>query len=243
MIKGEISNAKGIKTGMQHFELNTLALEREEKDKRKEQERNRKESSITFVFLDIDRLLTSIQNEINLKNISKDRNVVDDDELIEMRKRLPALQQRIDGVSGKCKEIMNLISDTDDETYSRLKNVSLQYDTILKDHVIYEKHLKEEIRLRELNKQKRFKTSSLKINVPKFQGYESTLDFYTFKNKFLQLHSQDVPVRALPELLKNNYLEGPALESVKRLQTIEDIWENLQKAFGDTRVMLLKKLG
>ncbi len=55
-------------------------------------------------------------------------------------------------------------------------------------------------------------------------------------------HSQDVPVKSLPEFLKNQYLEGPALESVKRLQTINEIWNALKKEFGDPRVMLSRKI-
>ena len=42
----------------------------------------------------------------------------------------------------------------------------------------------------------------------------------------------------MPELLKNNYLVGPALEAVKRLDAIDEIWDNLKKEFRLTRVLL-----
>ena len=46
----------------------------------------------------------------------------------------------------------------------------------------------------------------------------------------------------LPHLLKNNFLADPALALVKTLDTIEEIWIRLKKAYGDSRVMLKKKL-
>ena len=46
----------------------------------------------------------------------------------------------------------------------------------------------------------------------------------------------------LPDLLKNNYLADPALALVKTLDTIEGIWIRLKKAYGESTVMLKKKL-
>ena len=47
----------------------------------------------------------------------------------------------------------------------------------------------------------------------------------------------------LPDILKNNYLADPALALVKTLDSIEEIWIRLRKAYGDSRVILKKKLG
>ena len=46
----------------------------------------------------------------------------------------------------------------------------------------------------------------------------------------------------IPELLKNNFLEGPALTLVKNLDDVDDIWDRLKAAFGDSKVMLDNKL-
>ena len=46
----------------------------------------------------------------------------------------------------------------------------------------------------------------------------------------------------LPDLLKNNYLENPALALVKRLDDVAEIWARLHKAYGDPRIMLKNKL-
>lgn len=46
----------------------------------------------------------------------------------------------------------------------------------------------------------------------------------------------------LPDLLKNNHLDEPALSLVKGLENIEQIWIRLKRAFGDSKTMLQKKL-
>ena len=43
-------------------------------------------------------------------------------------------------------------------------------------------------------------------------------------------------------MLKNNYLSNPALALVKSLDDINEIWERLQKAYGDPRFMMQMKL-
>ena len=82
----------------------------------------------------------------------------------------------------------------------------------------------------------------MKIKVPKFRGYESELDFYTFKSEFEKLISPYVQAKLLPEYLKNNYLEGQALEIVKEIEGIEEIWERLKTSFGNVTILLSNKL-
>ena len=241
-IKTEISDAKNVKVGMQNREIDVAAEKVAEQERKKQEEINRKTSTINFLIVDIERLFTSVREEISLDNISTDRNIVDDDELIEMRRRLPALQQRIENLSSRNKELVSLVTDPNDRNMHTVREIGRRFDELLQDHATYLEQLKDEIRVRECSKEKRFQSSSLNISLQKFKGYDSTLDFYTFKDKFMLLHSQDVPIKSLPEFLKNHYLEGVALESVKRLQTIDEIWDALKKQFGDPRVMLTKKI-
>ncbi len=84
-IKVALADAKNVKIAMQNFEANTVAVKRADEERKRREEVVRKASSVTFLFVDVDRLLSSINDEIDLDNISTDRNIVDDDELIEMR--------------------------------------------------------------------------------------------------------------------------------------------------------------
>ena len=99
-----------------------------------------------------------------------------------------------------------------------------------------------QIRESEIVKEDKFKSSVLNIKLAKFKGYDSELDFFIFKSQFEKLCLKSTPIAVLPDLLKNNYLQEPALSLVKRLDSMDDIWKRLQKAYGDSRIMLKNKL-
>ena len=86
---------------------------------------------------------------------------------------------------------------------------------------------------RELDKD--YTTKHLNIKLEKLVGYNSATDFYTFCLKFDKLYLEKTPKRLLPDLLKNNHLGDPALTLVKSLDNIDEIWEKLKKAYGNTR--------
>ena len=104
------------------------------------------------------------------------------------------------------------------------------------------KNLQYEISDRELDKHQLFKEKILNIKLAKLSALNSSRDYYTFKDEFEKLHLRTTPKTMLPELLRNNYLENPALSLVKNTQNIDEVWKRLKKAYGDTKIMLSKKL-
>ena len=95
---------------------------------------------------------------------------------------------------------------------------------------------------RELHKLETFKASCLNIKLPKFEGYDSAMDIFTFQSTFEKLYEKRTPKTMLPDLLINNYLEDPALSLVKSVKDISEIWDRLKLAYGDPKSMLKKKL-
>ena len=106
----------------------------------------------------------------------------------------------------------------------------------------YQENLSQEITNHDLSAEKVKNASVLKINVPKYNGYESELDFYTFRLEFEKLISPHILAKLMPEYLKNNYLEGQALEIVKEINVIEEIWEHLKTSFKNVTILLTNKL-
>ena len=43
-------------------------------------------------------------------------------------------------------------------------------------------------------------------------------------------------------MLKNNYLEEPALTLVKNVSDVDEIWKRLKDSYGDCKILLSKKL-
>ncbi|MEM7375585.1 MAG: hypothetical protein AAF587_43730 [Bacteroidota bacterium] len=102
--------------------------------------------------------------------------------------------------------------------------------------------LNAEIKDAEVSKQQSFQSSKFNIKLPKFKGYDTFVDVYTFQSDFEKLHLKSTPKSLLADLLKNNFLEGPALTLVKGVDSIDEIWKRLKSSYGDPKMLLSKKL-
>ena len=96
---------------------------------------------------------------------------------------------------------------------------------------------------RDISDSKMKNASALKIELPKFCGYESKMDFYTFKTQFRKLIEPTVQKKYWTDYLKRNYLSGLALTLVEKESEYEKIWTRLSDSFGNPRLLLQNKLG
>ena len=62
-------------------------------------------------------------------------------------------------------------------------------------------------------------STKVPINLPEFKGYDSFLDIYTFRAGFETLIEPVVQRKLWSDYLKRNYLTGPALLLVDRIET------------------------
>ena len=84
--------------------------------------------------------------------------------------------------------------------------------------------------------------NALGIQIPKFKGYNSSLDFYTFRSEFEKLVVPYTHRSLLADFLKTKYLEGQALQLVKEINDIDKIWDRLKLSFGNVNTLLNNKL-
>ena len=205
---------------------------RSNEDKAKLAENNVKERKLIFlnneVKLAMDRLEkifgTSLSDEKE-EEVTRRKN-----DLPERRKETERILKSIQDIVGAGEEV---------ET---VKAIQARYTDLLTALESYTELVHTEFSSREVEKQKTFKKSLLNIHIPKFKGYESKYDVYTFQDQFEKLHLRDTPKNHLPDLLKNNYLEDPARMLVSDVYEIEEIWSRLKEAYGDHQIMLTKKL-
>ena len=99
-----------------------------------------------------------------------------------------------------------------------------------------------EMRKRKITKQELFNEAKRRINLPKFSGYETKVDIYTFQSEFLKGHKRTTPTRMMPDILENNLLEGSALSLVRSVNDIDKIWVRLKAAYRDPKLLLKRKL-
>ena len=140
------------------------------------------------------------------------------------------------------KLIQELLESTNSVTETKVDDILSSYHNlrILKDS--YASSVNKEAKSREITKLEIFSKSRLKISSPKFNGYESKLVIYTFQSQFLKTHQRTTPKRMMVDVLKTNFLEGPALSLVRNITDVDEIWVKLKVSCGDPKLLLKKKL-
>ena len=201
-------------------------------DKQAKDDLSSKKSAFDFLHADALRILTELEGELKV-----DASASDDD-VIQMTKDIPNVEKKITLLGEKVRPVITSSMATT-ETVASVKK---RYDAIFTAKSKYVSTLQEMKTQRELDKEQKFKESSLSISLPKFKGYGAAMDIYTFRRTFEKLHSKQLPKRMMPEMLKNNYLVGTALHLVKGLEDVDEIWKRLVSAYGDPKIMLTKKL-
>ena len=136
--------------------------------------------------------------------------------------------KKLENVTKKLKEILDITPMNNRDNQLMVDDITCEYDKVLEYKDEYACFIKKEVEERELTKQEMFKEAKLNIKLPKFTGYDSILDVYTFQSEFEKLYKRTTPIRMLADLLKNNYLEGAALSLVKNEDNIDEIWSRLK---------------
>jgi len=202
----------------------------------KNDEMQRKERSIMFLIEDTRRCIEELHKDCS-------RCVKDalDTDLLQWKSETTNITRSFERNAEKYQQILSS-PITDADMLSLINIIGERYDKLITLKSSYLTSLSSEISEREIDKQKLFDESRLNIKLAKFCGYDSQHDVYTFQSEFEKLFLRTTPRRVLPDLLKNNYLADPALTLVKSLNDIKEIWSRLHFAYGDTKVMLAKKL-
>ncbi len=174
--------------------------------------------------------------ETFIEDIDPNWDSESDDSITRRKNELAEKSKSVDSLRNLIKELIDAACDK-----GKVYGIQKRYENLISSKSSYANKVHLEVKKREIEKRKAFNKSKLDIQLPKFKGY-SGVDIYTFKSDFQRLHSKDVPRESLPDFLKHKYLEGQAMSLVKDVRDIDDIWKRLIEAFGDTKIMLSKKV-
>ena len=106
----------------------------------------------------------------------------------EVRERKSGLLKLIKVTKKLPKMVHNLLECSNSVAEDEVDEIMANHSNIRQLKQEYVKDVSNEVKNREITKQELFNKSKLRINLPKFSGYESQLDIYSFQSKFLQIY-------------------------------------------------------
>ncbi|XP_057310601.1 uncharacterized protein LOC130648563 [Hydractinia symbiolongicarpus] len=192
------------------------------------------ERKMKFLVNEIIQLISYLQ-----ESFTSSLSTLDDKEIKKRKEDLPEQLSQMETLRKSFKEMIETAKRKDE---GNLDDLNKRYDKLVDLKNCYIKTLDQEYQDRELSKVEKFNSSTLNIKLPIFKGYGSVCDIYTFQTDFEKLYLRSTPNAVLPDLLKNNFLEHPALTLVRNVTNINEIWRRLKDAYGDQKTLLSKKL-
>ena len=190
--------------------------------------------SKTFLYEETEKTIRDLNGKFNVSFEN-----MNDEEVANRKGDLPKDIQKLENLS---KKIHDILECSESSMEYKIDEIMQRYRQITKLKESYIQCIENEMRNREITKQELFKESKLKINLPKFSGYESKIDIYTFQSEFMKVHKRTTPIRMMPDILKNNLLEGSALSLVRSVTDIKEIWKRQKAAYGDPKLLLKRKV-
>ena len=187
-----------------------------------------------FLSQEVKILVDDLENTFRLEVES-----LGDDDIASRKDDIPKQLERMATLS---KMMHELLECSNPDLATEIDEIVKKYDYVSVAKNRYCQSINEEATERELSKLQLFNESKLNISLPKFSGYDSKIDIYSFQSELMKIHKRTTPRRVMPDLLKNNLLEGAALALVSSVTNIDDIWQRLKSGYGDPKLLLKKKI-
>ena len=165
-----------------------------------------------------------------------------DAQVLEKRGEIKHFEKEFNEILDKILKLSQLNPSRYEETKDLLMGVNRRKHNLKSALESLQDRVNREILDRDISEEKIKNSATLGIKLPKFEGYNSPLDFFTFKSKFNTLVAPRIKSCLLPDHLKCNYLAGQALQLVKEMDNVDEIWGRLEECFGDVATLLNMKL-
>ena len=153
-------------------------------------------------------------------------NALTDYQLLEISQD-KGLESQFNVILEKVTSLAPLVAGGGDAGQKMLDNAIVKRDSVLKNKTLFEKNLQNILADRDITPDKMKNASMLKIELPRFSGYEGRMDLFTFKSEFQKLIEPTVQKKYLADYLKRNYLTGTALTLVEKEKDYNKIWARL----------------
>ena len=219
-------------------------------EKSASEEKTRREEELQAVFLceqkfQASAILNEIENRCNTLikkcNITALRTL-SDHQIFEHQKNMCSIDCETREIFEKVTAFSKIAATCGDEKEKMLVEPLKFQENALQARYEYAMELHNISTERDITEEKLKSASGLSIDLGKFQGYESKVDIYSFKSDFEKLIQPTLQKRYWADKLKKNYLAGPALVLVDKIENIDEIWKKLVEAYGNVKLLLQTKM-
>ena len=145
-------------------------------------------------------------------------------------------------ILSKVTDLSTLICESGGEFKDKLDAATKIRDHLTIKRKDFVEKLQTAVTDRDISPDKLKNAATIKIDLPKFSGYDCKIDLYTFQSKFKTLIEPHVQKPYWADYLKYTHLEGQALLLVEGENDYSKIWEKLHASYGNTRLLLQNKL-
>lgn len=189
----------------------------------------------------------SLKTEISLrfKSLSKKFDLVLNDlgdyQILEVNQD-KSLESEFNSILEKVTELTALSVVGGPDVEKMVRSVVRTRDRLASKKDKFFENLQKIVLERDVTVEKLKNGADMLLELPKFSGYDSEMDFFTFKSQFRKLVEERVSKKHLADYLKHNYLSGQALLLVSKETDYSKIWDRLSESFGNARILLQNKL-
>ena len=246
MLRGyQVAREEKIEEGKAKIKIIESDLEVAASKEKAEQEKRIREQFIVEQKFQAKALLTELKNRCDSlvqKCCCAKLKTSTDFQILDLQKDLVSVDKEMREIFGVVTAFSKIAATCGDEKEDLLKEPEALKQSALDARNKYAKELHQISSSRDITEDKLKSQSSLEIELGKFQGYESKMDIYTFKSDFEKLIQPKIQKPYWVDTLKKNYLSGPALILVEKLDDIDQIWKKLLESYGNVKLLLQTKM-
>ena len=196
------------------------------------------------------RIAEMLKKEINFRCDSlikscdiKGLDDLDGYQIFEQNKHLySTLECSLREIMVKFSEFEKVVSSSD-TLEKLLEPLRLKREKALSTRNGYAQKIFQLMKTRNITEETLRRSQETTIDLPKFQGYDSNFDIYSFRHQFEKLVQPGTQKKFWVDSLKTKYLEGPAYTLVEKIDDIDEVWKKLTESYGNVKLLLHKKLG
>ena len=167
----------------------------------------------------------------------------DDHQILALNKSLPSIDIEMREILDKFTAISKVAAMCGEKRDALLAEPKNQQTKALQARNKYAQLLYQLVTSRDISEDKLRSSATVPIELPKFKGYDSKHDIYTFKSNFEKFVQHRLQKPLWLHFLRESYLDGPAKVLVDKVETIEEAWTVLTNAYGNVKLMLQNKIG